>query len=130
MYLHHVAVVCRSVENADAFYEKILGLEKKKDTTIPEGLTEKIFGIAEECRLLLYSGPSFTVEAFITRKELKRKSSFEHICLLLKDKHTFIERCRAGGCDINLVPRDDYFLTFIKDFDGNLFEIKEIDSLK
>ena len=48
-------------------------------------------------------------------------------CSYQKDKKSFIEKCRAGGCEINLVPRGDYFLTFIRDFDGNLFEIKEIE---
>lgn len=127
MNLHHFAVVCSTIENADTFYKDILGLEKRKDTTISSDLSEQIFGIAAECRLLLYSNTDFAMEIFITQGRPGRKSSFEHICLLVEDKKSFIEKCRAGGCEINLVPRGDYFLTFIRDFDGNLFEIKEIE---
>jgi len=125
--LHHFAAVSSSIENADKFYKEILGLEKRKDTTITPDLSERIFGIAVECRLLLYSNTDFAVEIFITRGRQDRKLSFEHVCLSVKDKKSFIEKCRAGGCEINLIPRGDYFLTFIRDFDGNLFEIKEIE---
>lgn len=127
MNLHHFAVVCSSIENADTFYKDILGLEKRKDTTITPDLSEQIFGITNECRLLLYSNTDFAVEVFLTQGDRDRKPSFEHVCLLVEDKKSFTEKCQAGGCEINLVPRGDYFLTFIRDFDGNLFEIKEID---
>lgn len=126
MNIHHFAVVCGSIENADKFYGDILGLEKIKDTAISQDLSEKIFDIACESRLLLYSNPHFAVEVFVIAGGRKQNPSFEHFCLAVEDKQGFIEKCQAGGCDVNIIPKDDYFLTFIRDFDGNLFEIKEI----
>jgi catechol 2,3-dioxygenase-like lactoylglutathione lyase family enzyme len=126
--LEHFAVVCSSLENSDTFYQDILGLEKRKDTSIPPDLSDKIFGIAVECRLLLYSNTNLSVEVFIIQGGQRRKASFEHVCLSVKDKKSFTEKCRVEGCEINLVPRGDYLLTFIRDFDGNLFEIKEIEN--
>ncbi|MBW1894097.1 MAG: VOC family protein [Deltaproteobacteria bacterium] len=129
MNLHHFAVVCSSIENADKFYENILELEKIKNFIIDKDLTEKIFNIPCECRLLLYSNKNFAVEVFIMPDFNEKKPSFEHFCLEVEDKKKFVQKCKSAECDVNIIPKGDFSLTFIKDFDGNMFEIKEIETL-
>ena len=36
-----------------------------------------------------------------------------------------MKRCKAADVAVNRVPKGDRLLTFVKDYDGNLFEIKE-----
>ena len=127
MILHHIAVVCSCVENADRFYQDLLGLDKQKDTTIGSDLAHQIFDIADECRLLFYSNSDVSVEVFIPSDSRNQALSFQHACLSVTDKESLVDRCRKIGSDVNLIPRGDYALTFIRDFDGNLFEIKEIE---
>ena len=43
MRLHHVALVGRSLENADQFYEEIVGLKKIKTYTLNKGLAKQLF---------------------------------------------------------------------------------------
>ena len=42
----------------------------------------------------------------------------------VKDREEFIRRCEAMHLEVNRIPKGDTLLTFVKDYDGNLFEIK------
>lgn len=52
------------------------------------------------------------------------KILFEHNCIQVKNLETFIEKCRSMEIDVLQVPKGDTRITFIKDDDGNLFEVK------
>ena len=125
MKLHHFAVVSQSPEHAERFYEGILELEQTKTATIPMDLAKGIFDIASECQMIRYSGRDVVVEVFVFPDAVKQHPTFEHVCLAVDDKEGFIEKCRQEGCDVKTMPKGDAFVTFIKDFDGNLFEVKE-----
>ncbi len=66
MRLVHVALVSRSLINAERFFEQILGLQKVKEATLPKDLTQKVFNRPLECRALVYSGSGFAIEVFVT----------------------------------------------------------------
>ncbi len=124
MKLNHVALVARSQESADRFYEGILGLTKIKTTMLKGDLAVKIFGLDLECPLILYGNEAFAVEVFVTKHIPPNSSPVAHICLQVEDREAFIAACRSAGLTVNLIPRGDSKLCFVKDFDGNLFEIK------
>lgn len=126
MRVNHVALVCSSEENADDFYGGILGLEKVRTSVLPKNLARQIFGIDRECEILVYGNDRFTAEVFITTGLSRGDSSFEHVCLEVKDVETFVAECEARGVMVNRVLKGERLLTFVKDFDGNLFEIKEL----
>ena len=46
------------------------------------------------------------------------------LSLEVDDLSGFIEKCRSMSVEITQVPKGDNTLTFVRDFDGNLFEIK------
>ncbi len=124
MELHHVAVVCRSEEFADRFYAGILGLRRIKASLLKKELTELIFGITRECRIILYGNEMLSVEVFVTGQVQEKSASFEHICLAVKDREGLLSKCREAGLTVKEVPKGDTLVTFLTDFDGNLFEIK------
>jgi len=124
MKLNHVAMVARSQETADRFYEGILQLTKIKTSILTSDLAVKIFGLEVECPLILYGDEAFAIEVFVTARIPMNRSPFVHICLQVEDRETFIKTCRSAGAIVNLIPRGEWQLCFVQDFDGNLFEIK------
>jgi catechol 2,3-dioxygenase-like lactoylglutathione lyase family enzyme len=123
--LNHAALVCSSEQRADDFYEGVLGLRKIKSFLLSRELARQIFEIEGECQVLVYGDSLFTVEVFLATPAPGRETSFEHICVEVKNIEKFVNRCEAMQVEVNRVPKGDRFLTFVKDYDGNLFEIKE-----
>ena len=125
MRLNHVALVGSSERRADDFYEGILGLRKIKSFVLSMDLAHRIFGIEHEHRVVVYGNGRFTAEIFIDDRSPERDTSLEHICLEVKEREEFVKKCEAMHVEVNRVPKGDALLVFVKDYDGNLFEIKE-----
>jgi len=125
MRLHHVAVTCSSQENADRFYEGLLPLQKIKTTTLSERLAGQIFGIAQKCQTILYASETLAVEVFVPASPPGKRAPFVHLCLEVEDREEFVERCQDMALPVKRIEKGDSLLTFVEDFDGNLFEIKE-----
>lgn len=125
MRLNHVALVCSSEQRADDFYEGVLGLRKIKSFVLDKDLAHRIFGIEREPRVVVYGNDRFTAEVFIDDRIPKGNTSFKHLCLEVKDREEFVAKCEAMNVEVNRIPKGGGLLTFVKDYDGNLFEIKE-----
>ncbi|MBW1780942.1 MAG: hypothetical protein JRL30_09410 [Deltaproteobacteria bacterium] len=124
MKLHHAALVCSSQKNADRFYEGILKLKKIKTMPLKHDLTQKIFGLDVSCLLILYGNEDIAIEVFVTDQVPSQETSLTHLCLKMEDREAFLAACRSVGLAVNIVPRGESELCFVRDFDGNLFEIK------
>jgi catechol 2,3-dioxygenase-like lactoylglutathione lyase family enzyme len=125
MRLHHVAVVCSSQENADRFYDGVLGLQKIKTSPLSEELAGQIFDIAQRCQIMLYSGETFAVEVFVPTSPPGKRAPFGHLCLEVENREKFLGRCQEMALPVKRIEKGGSFLTFVQDYDGNLFEIKE-----
>jgi len=125
MKLHHVATICSSVERADRFYEGVLGLKKIKSGILDRGFAEQLFNISEECEMILYGNEDFRIEVFVTVSDPKMKVPYLHLCLEVKDRKSFAKRCEEAGLTVKRIPKGNFLIIFIEDYDGNLFEIKE-----
>lgn len=124
MKLNHVALIAASQDHADRFYEGILKLRKIKTSLLTRDLAMKIFGVAMECPLILYGNEGFAIEVFVTDRIPPKNSPVAHVCLQVEDRDAFIAACQSAGLTVHLIPRGDWNLCFVQDFDGNLFEIK------
>jgi catechol 2,3-dioxygenase-like lactoylglutathione lyase family enzyme len=125
MRFHHVGLVCSSQEKADRFYEGILGLAKIKTSELAEDFTKRIFQSAQRCLMILYGNEGLALEVFVPEELPARKSPFEHICLEVEERESFLAKCRDNGFEVRRIPKGDTFLVFVADLDGNLFEVKE-----
>ncbi len=125
MKLHHMAIVCGSIERADRFYEGILGLKKIKSGTLNRTFGEQLFDISQECEMILYGNEDFRIEVFVTVSDPKMKTPYVHLCLEVKDRKSFAKKCEEAGLTVKRITKGDYLIVFIEDYDGNLFEIKE-----
>jgi catechol 2,3-dioxygenase-like lactoylglutathione lyase family enzyme len=126
MKVRHYGLACRSEESADRFFEKLLGLKKLERKNVPAALATAFFGIPRDLTVLNYSGDGVYFEVFIHEKEMPAVPSPAHICLEIENLGAFLERCRAMDVSVSRAPRGDRVITFIRDYDGNLFEIKEL----
>ena len=124
MQLKHIALVSSSEEKSDRFFTKLLGLEKVSSKTIPSTLVNQIFKIDTELTIINYANDNIVFEVFIDNQKRVGKNKIEHICIQVENLETFLERCRSMEIDVLQVPKGDTRLTFIKDDDGNLFEVK------
>ncbi|MEJ2164721.1 MAG: VOC family protein [Desulfobacterales bacterium] len=124
MILKHVGLACSTEENADKFYRDLLGLNKSEPKILPLDLSRAIFDIEAELKIINYIGKDLHFEVFISSRINNKYRQIAHLCLEVDALSEFIQKCRGLGVEISRIPKGDKFLTFVKDFDGNLFEIK------
>ena len=124
MLLRHVALTCSSEKKSDRFYKDLLGLQKSEPKILPVALSRAIFNIVAELVMINYRNEQVHFEIFITDHSVNHSRQVEHTCLEVDDLPDFIKKCNERGIDISQIPKGDRILTFIRDFDGNLFEIK------
>ncbi len=126
MFLKHVALVCCSEDHSDKFYHTVLGLKKTRSRVLPAALTKQIFNVAIDCKFIDYKNENMHFEIFIVEQHASASEKFEHVCLEVLDLKTFLRTCREMDVKILQIPQGEgRVITFISDYDGNLFEIKE-----
>ncbi|TET00112.1 MAG: hypothetical protein E3J90_04270 [Promethearchaeota archaeon] len=126
MKIEHIAVSSNSEEEADEFFMHLLELKKERDFVVPEDLMEQFFNIKKAQRIIRYENEDLSVEAFITDDKNQALDRFTHTCLIVEDRIRLIERAKKLNFEVIQVPRknSEGFYLFLKDFYGNLFEIK------
>ncbi|MEW5767584.1 MAG: VOC family protein [bacterium] len=119
---HHIGLEATDKEKAAIFFEEILGIPKVKSFTLSSDLAEAIFGPAKEIEVETFAGEGIIIEVFIT--DQKVRPLYSHVCLVVPNRPELITKCEAYGIIPNVVKKGDKELLFIRDFSGNLFEIK------
>ena len=122
--LRHIALTCSSEKNSDRFYKNLLGLEKSAPKILAKPLSKAIFNVAAELLMINYRGEQVHFEIFIADQSASRIEQIGHVCLEIKDLNAFLNECQRLEIEVIQVPKGDKTLTFIRDYDGNLFEIK------
>ena len=125
MILRHVALVCSSEQNCDKFYGDLLELEKIGSKSIPSALSRQIFGLDSELKIINYAYDNIHFEIFISSQKRLDLKKIEHVCLEVEDLNKYLEKCITMCVEILQIPKGKSYLIFVKDYDGNLFEIKE-----
>jgi len=125
MKLLHIGLTCSLEKSSDKFFVGLLGLKKLEPRTVSASLSKAIFGVDFELKKINYSGDHMHFEAFIVGPRKMKAHQIAHTCLAVNDLAAFLSKCRALNVRVSQVPRGDSFLTFVRDDDGNIFEIKE-----
>lgn len=123
MKTEHIALTVSNEEEIVNFYEQILGMQVAKNFTIEKTLAYNIFAIAEDTPVYLMQNQDFVLEIFITKEQ--RINSFRHICICYQNRELLIENAGKHGYEYIRIEREKFDLLFIKDKDGNIFELKE-----
>jgi len=126
MILRHAALSCSSENKSDRFYRDLLGLKKSEPKFLPGSLAKAIFNVDAQLPMINYRSDQVHFEIFIARQPLNPSRQIDHVCLEVDDLQLFLKRCHDLDVEVSQIPKGDHTLTFIKDYDGNLFEIKSL----
>lgn len=124
MNLRHVAIPCSSEKNSDRFFKNLFGLEKSMPKTLPSSLSRAIFNVDGELQIINYMGEDIHFEIFIAGDSERRVNPIAHVCIEIDDLETFLTKCAELDVNVSQISKGNRTLTFIRDYDGNLFEIK------
>ena len=128
MQLKHAGLLCATEENADTFYEDMLGLTKNPPKILSHDLAQAIFGVDTDLKMINYTNDDLHFEIFVYPQKHVASETIAHICLEVDDRKAFLHRCETMGIRTTIIPKANKTLVFVYDLDGNLFEIKEKES--
>ena len=120
----HTGLAASSEERADRFYIDILGLKKSGPKIIDKKLIQTLFGIDHELLMIHYQGGIVDFEIFVYVEYKAPEKQIAHSCIKVTDLKKIVHRCRNAGLKVIEVPKGSSVVTFISDYDGNLFEVK------
>jgi len=124
--VQHVALCMDTKEHAELFYQDLLHADFVKEFNISKSLIKQIFSVnldQEQISVIVFKAENMIFEIFISKMILQK--SFNHVCISVKNLPTFIEECQCINVPVLKIPKDNKILIFVKDFSGNLIEIKE-----
>jgi len=121
----HSGLAASSEEKADRFYIGILGLEKSMPKTLDKNLAQTIFGINDELLIIHYQGGTAHYEILVYQDYKAPDKQIAHSCIQVTGLTNIVNKCRDAGMKVVEIPKGSIVLTFISDYDGNLFELKE-----
>jgi hypothetical protein len=124
--IEHIAVSSNTEEESDRFFIELLDLKKERAFVVSDDLMEQFFGVRKALKIIRYGNEELSVETFITNDNSKAIDRFTHICLIIEDRERLIEKAKEFNLKLIKVPRknSDGFYLFLKDYFGNLYEIK------
>ncbi len=64
MLLNHVGIINESEEKAVRFYHDFLGLEKTREFVVSTKLSEQLFSVSREIKVLVFERDSIKIEVF------------------------------------------------------------------
>ncbi len=125
MKIIHSGLAASSEENADRFFIGILGLEKSIPKILDKNLAQAIFGINNELLIIHYQGGAVHYEILVYQDYKAPEKQIAHSCIQVTDLIHIVNTCRDAGLKVVEVPKGQVVVTFVSDYDGNLFELKE-----
>lgn len=121
----HAGLPASSEEKSDRFYVDILGLEKSIPKTLDKKLSGELFGIDKELLIIRYRGGNADFEVLVYPEYKAREKEITHSCIKVDGLKNFVGKCKDAGVKVIEAEKGSKVVTFISDYDGNLFEVKE-----
>jgi methylmalonyl-CoA/ethylmalonyl-CoA epimerase len=124
MQLNHIGVINKSEEQALQFYEDFLGLEKTKEILLSPELSEQLFSLSKEIKVLVFEKYGIKIEVFISDFQ-PAHPNFTHFGIMLDNFSEITEKAKRFNVDIIIGKHKEKTVYFLKDFSGNFIEIKQ-----
>ncbi len=126
----HIGIFTNHYHKMVNFYTQKLGFTKVKEESISKSLIQPIFGVASEGKFTrLVSGDVgieiFTLVGLRLLKKHDRMLGYNHWAICVTDVKKFLSGLKRKKVKIISIKRNDHFVYFIKDPDGNRMEVKE-----
>ena len=124
MELNHLGVTNKSAEQAIRFLSGFLGLEKTREILLPPELSEQLFSLSQEIKVIVFEKPGIKIEVFISDFQ-HANPNFTHFGMMLDNFTEVTEKAQRSHVDLIIGKHKDKTVYFLKDFSGNLIEIKQ-----
>lgn len=121
--LHHIALHGNNRERTLLFYTKILGMTLSKTFFLSNRLSKEIFDVDEKIEVLAFQKNEMYFEIFLLSNS--NLPSCHHVGLHVENLEEFLSHCQKYDVKPYSVKKKEKTLWFIKDFFGNIFEIKQ-----
>jgi len=125
MTLHHIGIVSDTKEKAERFYGDFLSLKRVREYMVSPDLAEQIFSIRQEIEAIVYEADNLRIEVFIYPESRSISGEIRHFALHIDDIGRFLKRAEEFAVEQIVGRSGDKTVYFIKDFSGNLIEIKQ-----
>jgi catechol 2,3-dioxygenase-like lactoylglutathione lyase family enzyme len=122
--LNHIALWSSSEKNANTFFTDLLGFTFLYKFHATRTIIEDIFSINRPMNILVFGNDSLKIEIFINDQLQYDHHPINHICLNVDNIDDIFNRAKQYKLPRKVIKRDNRNIFFIKDFDGNLFELK------
>jgi catechol 2,3-dioxygenase-like lactoylglutathione lyase family enzyme len=123
MQLNHIGLNISGESEVRNFYEAILGFEPVRDIPIPRTIAENFFHEQTETRAFLVKNGNLALELFLYGNA--NSTGFAHLCIETDDREKIARLCKKNGYPVMRMQRENKpDLLFIKDRQGNIFELK------
>jgi catechol 2,3-dioxygenase-like lactoylglutathione lyase family enzyme len=126
MLLNHAGIINKSEEEAVRFYKEFLCLEITKEWVVPAELSEQIFEVPRDIKMFVFERKGARVEVFIFPEYKTSSPVINHFGLLLNNFSEIIGKAPQAGIELITGKTKDKTVHFIKDYSGNLIEIKQM----
>ena len=124
MELNHLGVTNKSEKQALQFYQDFLGLEKAREILLPPELSEQLFSLSQEIKVLVFEKPGIKIEVFISDFQ-HTSPNFTHFGIMLDNLSEITEKAKRSHVDLIIGKHKEKTVYFLKDYSGNLIEIKQ-----
>ena len=125
MELNHVGITNTSEDQAMRFYRDFLGLEKTREIILAPELSAQLFSLPQEIKVLVFERPGLKVEVFISDLLQHANPNFTHFGIVVDNLAELMEKAQKSRVDLIVGKYKEKTVYFIKDFSGNLIEIKQ-----
>jgi methylmalonyl-CoA/ethylmalonyl-CoA epimerase len=125
MLLNHAGVINTSREDALRFYRDFLGLDLTREVSVSQELSEQLFTVSRDIPMMVFEKDGIKIEVFIYPECKQPYPDIKHIGLSLENFSEIIKKASGSGVELVIGKTKDKAVYFIKDFSGNLIEIKQ-----
>ncbi len=124
MQLNHVGIINKSEEQALKFYNEFLGLKKTREILLAPELSEQLFCHSKVIKVLVFENEGLKIEVFISDFQAE-DPNFTHFGIMVDNISEISENARRSNVNLIIGTHKDKTVYFLKDFSGNLIEVKQ-----
>jgi len=130
MACHHIGIFAEDPQLLIRFYTQGLGFVEGETRILSPELTEKIFGIKDECQLTKLAQDQAVIEIFAPQHpslggHRNRSAGYNHWALEVEDKEAFVQILEERDVPVIKVDNQGRMVYFVSDPEDNLIEIYE-----
>jgi len=125
MLLNHVGLTNRSDEDAVRFYRDFLGFELTRKSVVPAVLSAQLFSVSDDLGMVVFEREGIKIEVFISPAYTLPDPDINHLGFLLDNFQEIVDKAPQAGVKLIIGKTKDKTVYFVRDFSGNLIEIKQ-----